>query len=218
MNTKPYSHRLTKAVVEAMRDFTKGECLLVQRDRNTPHCKPMNCHLNVQAQIASFGGRTINGWLLDRSPTFQRIGASHWSFHSIWEAPNGDWLDPTIDRNNNREYSTFWPDHDRRINLVEGLSYNDIVIFESKRALDLLDLSSQSIEPQRVYWTARGFSMFRSHRDHSGRYRYLRDEFPHNLARLKDDYGVRLVNGKLIRDGEGDGFVSSEIFFDYSVS
>ena len=195
--------------------FAQGECVLVKKDLATPNNRALNCHYNVKAQIELCGGKVVNGWLLDRTPNLLNNGVWHWSFHSIWETNDGNWFDPTIDKHNSREYSTFWPDTNRALNLEEGYAYNDIVIFESEHAVNLFGSLSTGVVTGEVFWAARNFALLKHHSEHSGRYRFLRPEFPNNYAKLERDYGLTVVNGCL--HGTTHQTAPIGLFFDYSV-
>ena len=215
MNTKAYTQRLNPTVASGMTKFAGSECCLVKKDLNTQNNRALNCHYNVKAQVEAHGGQCINGWLLDKTPSLINHGIWHWTFHSIWETKSGEWFDITIDKHNGREYSPFWADKGRTLNLIEGYGYNDIIIFASQYAVDMFSSLSDGIVLGEVFWTARGFSLLKHHSGHTGQYRYLRKEFSHNFDMLESDYNVRVVDGKLC--GE-DRLVPVDIFFDYSVS
>jgi len=216
MNTKHYTHKLSTSVAVAMSNFANGECLLVKKDLTTPNNKPLNCHYNVCNQIVSFGGKVVNGWLLDKTPSLIHNGIWHWSFHSVWEAQDGEWYDLTIDKHNGREYSTFYVDKQRSLDLQEGYGYNDILVFESQRSVETFAPLSEDVVSGEVYWTAKGFSLLKHHSEHTGRYLFLRKEFSHNFVRFEKDYGITVIDGRLYASSAE--LISEDIFFDYSVS
>lgn len=50
-----------------------------------------NCHLNVDALVATKGGKALRGWCIWECAGFLVEGMAH----SVWEQPGGDVIDPT---------------------------------------------------------------------------------------------------------------------------
>ena len=217
MNTTIYT-KLPSLVNDAMVKFALSECILV-RKINCPNSKPLNCHLNVAAQIEQLGGKVVNGWLLNRSP--QLLGLDVWifTFHSMWETDNGDLFDITTDKNNGRECSTFFIDKaNRKIDLTEGVSFNDVVIFNNVVQSNALKIGANPyFKYGEVYWTASNMSLFKTLTESNGEYRFLRAEYPHNYKLLEKQYKLSYTNGTLSLKNGGT-HISPYVAFDFSVN
>ena len=212
MNTKQYN-KLPKQVNDAIAQFTQSSCLLVPKYASNNSAKG-NCHYNVREQVQLHGGKIINGWLLHRNSMLINMGNWHWSFHSVWQNSKGELYDITYDPNNTRDFSTFIPDANRTIDLVAGVSYNDIAIFEHNAVTEPF-MQAYSLNYGEVYWTSS--SQFIPSSAFGGQYRLLRPEFAHNYALLEQKYGLKVVNGKLVSLNQTDN-VPVSLFFEYSLS
>lgn len=217
MNTTTYS-KLPSLVNNAMQDFAKSECVLVKKI-SSQYSKPLNCHLNVASQIKEFGGKVVNGWLLNKSSKL--IGMDMWcfSFHSIWETDSGEWFDITVDTKNAREFSTFFADNNnRKIDLVNGVSYNDIVIFNNESPTNALkNGNSPYLKYGEVFWTASNMSIFKALPESNGEYRFLRKEYPNNFKLLEKQYKIKYVDG-CITTTDGATHISQYVAMDFSVN
>lgn len=210
MNTKHYTN-LPVSVYNSITEHAGNKCLLVKKIK-VDGCKALNCHYNVENVVKNRGGKVINGWLLNRSSQFINNGVWVWTFHSVWEDANGDWFDITPDHNNERDCSTFVPDATRAADMQQGINYNDCVFF-SKESIFTLVTSAPIGE---LVWTYSGLKHF-APISCSGKYLLLRAEFPHNYDSLKRDYGLEIINGKLVNN-TGSNMLDSRIAFDYSLN
>jgi len=218
MNTKPYTERLPKSICNAMLSFANNECILVKQKLDTINNRVLNCHYNVNNQVNEFGGKAINGWLLNKESRLINNGIWYWSFHSLWQANDTEIYDITIDKHNSREFSTFWFDDKRSIDLKEGISYNDIVIFESPYSANSFNGSCDiDVIDSKVFWTLTTMQRIRDTVNYNGQYRFLRPEFPNNFAVLKEQYNVEVVNGKL-KSMTGEQGIHHNFLFEFNVS
>jgi hypothetical protein len=217
MNTTIYT-KLPSLVDIAMKDFAKSECVLVKK-LQSENSKPLNCHLNVASQVKQFGGKVVNGWLLNRSSKVIGMDIWNWSFHSVWATDSGDLFDITIDTKNERDCSTFFLDNaNRKIDLVNGVSYNDIVVFNNQSPSNVLkDSKSPYLTYGEVFWTANNMTIFRALHESNGEYRFLREEFPQNYKLLEKKYKLTFKNGALKLKGGGT-HISQYVAFDFSVN
>ncbi len=218
INVKSYHEKLPKVVGDAIKRFSNDECVLLKKKLDTRNNKALNCHYNVSQQISEQGGKCLNGWLLSKNSKLLEYGLWHWSYHSAWINSNGEAFDITIDKNNSRDFSTFVPDYTRIIDLKNGVSYNDIVIFEKTAiAQHYTEGIGFQVELGTVYWILNNLSQIRKTDDYNGKYRYLRPEFPGNSKRLERDYNVVIKDGKLTSLA-GDEVVNPNMLFEYSIS
>lgn len=209
-NTKSYTN-LPLIVNTAITEFAGNSCVLVKKITVAGSTKG-DCHLNVAKQVEEKGGKIISGWRLNRSPVLINNNAWYWTFHGIWEDVEGNWFDITPDNNNKREFTTFVADAKRYADLVEGVSYNDCVIFSKASILSM----ATRVPAGKLVWTYSSMSGF-APIECDGTYRWLFAEYPHNYAHLKQDYGVEIVDGALVSCVGADGVLST-IAFDYSFS
>jgi hypothetical protein len=201
-----------------MADFAKSECVLV-RKLSSEYNKPLNCHINVASQVKQYGGKVVNGWLLNRNSKFIGLDIWNFSFHSVWETDSGDLFDITIDEKNGRDYSTFFLDNaNRKIDLVSGVSYNDIVVFNNESPNRVLKSSENTyLTYGEVFWTANNMTIFRALTESKGEYRFLREEYPQNYKLLEKQYKLTFKNGALKLKGGGT-HISQYVAFDFSVN
>lgn len=218
INVKPYHGKLPKIVGGAIKEFSGAECILLKKKLDTRNNKALNCHYNVNHQVAEQGGKCINGWLLSKNSKLLGYGLWHWSYHSAWLNNSGEFFDITIDKNNTREFSTFVPDYTRTIDLKNGVSYNDIVIFENTPIVEhYTEGMGFKVDLGTVYWILNNLSVIRKTNDYNGIYRYLRPEFPENAKRLETDYNMVIKDGKLTSLA-GEEHIHRNMLFEYSIS
>lgn len=218
MNTKPYTDKLPSPIRSAMKNFVKNECVLVKQKLDTANNQALNCHYNVKKQVEEHGGKVVNGWLLNKESRLVSNGVWYWTFHSLWQANDKQIYDITIDKHNAREFSTFWYDNNRTIDLTDGISYNDIVIFDSKQPIDAFTgMCDVDVTDSKVYWTLTTMSRIRDTAEYDGQYRFLRPEFPNNYEFLREKYSVEVVNGKL-KSTTGQQNVHPNFLFEFNVS
>ncbi len=217
LNIKKYD-KLPITVLSAMKDFSSDDCALVVKKLDTANNKALNCHYNVDAQVKEFGGKAVNGWLLSRTPTLINNNLYYWTFHSLWQKNDDEIYDITIDKHNARDFSTFWFDNDRRINLTDGVSYNDIVIFENKSIISRYSgICEDVISAGKVFWTLTTMDRIRSTDSYNGEYRFIRSEFPNNSKLLLEKYNLAIVDGRLKRMDGSDG-VHPNCLFEFSLN
>ncbi len=219
-NTKPYNDKLPKVIRDGINNFAGNECVLVKQKLDTKFNRPLNCHYNVRDYVKEAGGEQINGWLLNRKSSFINEGVWHWSFHSIWKKNDAEFYDLTIDKHNSRDYSTFVPDHNRTLNLIDGVSFNDILILEhNKLTHQFNEIYDFEVKEGVAYWVLSNFTRIRNTADYNGEYRFLRPEFPGNTTELEKRYRITVVDGKLKNmDGDDDAEVNSNMLFEFNVS
>lgn len=215
-NTKSYQEKLPKIVGEIIRKFTDNECVLIKKKLDTKNNKPLNCHYNVDNQIKSNGGTCVNGWLLTNAAELTNIGLWRWTHHSIWQTETGELYDITKEMTNTRDYSPFVTDNNRKIDLINGIAYNDIVIFEKEDlARHYADGMGFEVNTGTVFWILSDLTKIRETKIYNGQYRYIRPEFPANYKQLEIDFKVTVKDEKLSSLTEND-IVDPNMLFEYS--
>lgn len=224
LDTTSYTDKLTPELNLTLKSFTGYETIMVRKvkEKDSLKGKAGNCHINVKKYIEKNGGTSVSGWLLNRIPTMNEKGMYVWSFHSVWMKPDGKLVDVTDDRHYiGRDKSIFIPDAKRVPDLVEGLSYNNIVIFTDRAFAQYYGNSiGFEILPNKVYWCDTVITRLIGQDEHSGVYRLLSSEYKHNLDKLCEEYELEIVNGKPVPKAGSkyvDGFPIKAVF-DYSLS
>ena len=218
-NTLPYD-KLPALVNNGIKSLTGNNPLLVKQKLDTPNNKPLNCHYNVANQIESFGGSLLNGWLLTKKSSLVKRGIWRWTYHSVWLKTHEECYDITKDKENSRDYSTFVPDNNRKINLKVGITYNDILIIENQELSDAYNESGIYDFEVKVgipYWVLPDMSRIRDTKSFDGKYRLIRPEFPINSKMLEEQYDLKIINGKLVSN-TGTQEVNSNMLFEFSLS
>ena len=218
-NTLAYD-KLPAVVNEGITSLTGNSPLLVKQKLDTPNNKPLNCHYNVANQIESFGGTLLNGWLLTKKSSLVNRGIWRWTYHSVWLKTHEECYDITKDKENSRDYSTFVPDKNRKINLKVGITYNDILIIENQELADAYNetgIYNFEVKVGVAYWVLPDMSRIRDTKSFDGKYRLIRPEFPHNSKMLEEHYDLKIINGKLVSN-TGTQEVNSNMLFEYSLS
>jgi hypothetical protein len=220
--TKIYTSKIPSGVKSAMEKFTSEECYLIRKRKKGLTGKGVqgNCHFNVEKLVSSIGGQRVPCWLLYRNKSVINKGIWVWSFHSVWRTPENEVVDVTQDQTyEGSDYTTVWFDKERDIDLTEGTSYNNIVIFENETiALAYSQMLQAQVDVGTVYWTTSTLQYVIGIENHSGKYRWLDDLFPNNILMLEKEYDCKAVNGKLIPNNEQQKRISTKLYFDYSVS
>lgn len=221
LNAKLYTDRIPKQVSTAMTSIANDHCYLIKRQANGNFVsgKAANCHRNVSNAAAAHGGEMVNGWLLFRIRKLTDVGVYVWAFHSVWRTSSGEIIDITDDKNYiDSEFSTFWYDPVRKVDLNEGITYNNLLIFASD---EIANHYSRAVGDHLVsgvpFWTTHDMKLVRRMNEHSGEYRLITPDYPNNISRLEEQYGVKIVNGKLTKNGSSDQLHSNSVF-DYSLS
>ncbi len=218
-NTLPYD-KLPALVNNGIKSLTGNNPLLVKQKLDTPNNKPLNCHYNVANQIESFGGSLLNGWLLTKKSSLVNRGIWRWTYHSVWLKTHEECYDITKDKENSRDYSTFVPDNNRKINLKVGITYNDILIIENQEFADAYNqtgIYDFEVKVGVAYWVLPDISRIRETKSFDGKYRLIRPEFPINSKMLEEQYDLKIINGKLVSN-TGTQEVNSNMLFEFSLS
>jgi hypothetical protein len=217
----PYSHKVPHAIRAGMEQFTGQDCFLIKRRKTglTGQGVQGNCHFNVKRWVDKVGGKRISGWLLYRNRTLLSKGLWVWSFHSVWQTPEGAVVDVTQDATySGSDFTTVWLDNSRDIDLDEGTSYNNIVLIENSTSANEFGKSiGHELMPGVPYWTIASMKTVIPIAEHSGKYRWLDESYAANINRLKEEYNCSVVGGKLVPNEGAGARVSTKILFDYSI-
>lgn len=226
LDVTSYADKLPPSLNAVMKEFAGGECVMVRKvkDKDKLKNKRANCHLNVKAYIDKFGGTSISGWILNRNAKLNENGMFSWCFHSVWQKIDGKVLDVTEDKNYiGRDKIIFVPDVSRVPDLTEGISFNNICVFTQKNFADLYGTAiGLKLATGKIYWTDTTATRMLEVENHSGSYRLLGPDYPHNLKKMCDEYELEIVNGKpMPKPGSkyehADG-LPIETIFDYSLT
>jgi hypothetical protein len=221
--TKLYTHKIPKRVRRAMKQFTQSDCYLVKRRRSgkTSEGKYRNCHTNVAYWVEHIGGESVDGWMLQREKGLLNNGWWSWAFHSVWKTPEGNLVDVTQNPlHEGKTHITFWKDKTRRVNLVDGISYNTVFVFANQRIAEHFSIqTNQRVQPSKVYWASMSNMMVKRVNEISGEFRLLTAEYPTNIKLLKDRTGLEIVDDNLfcpkhLREVE----TSADVLFDFCLS
>lgn len=223
LDTTSYADKLPPSLNGVIKDFIGGECVMVRKakEREKLTGKSGFCHDNVELVISKFGGTSVGGWLLSRRPEIIENGMYVWSFHSVWMKEDGKLLDVTDDKNYaGRDKSIFVPDSTRVPNLVEGIFYNNFVVFTERNfTLYYAQLIGRELKIDTPYWTDNSLHYLIEIDQHSGEYRRVSSKYSTNRTKMCDEYEIDLIEGKLIpRPGskyENDS-LPIRFLFDYS--
>jgi hypothetical protein len=218
-NTLAYD-KLPSLVNNSIKSFTGNSPLLVKQKLDTPNSKPLNCHYNVANQIELAGGSLLNGWLLTKKSSLVNRGIWRWTYHSLWLKTHEECYDITKDKENSRDYSTFVPDNNRKVNLKVGITYNDILIIENQELADAYNetgIYDFDVKIGVAYWVLPDISRIRETKSFDGKYRLIRPEFPLNSKMLEEQYDLKIINGKLVSN-TGTQEVNSNMLFEFSLS
>lgn len=151
-----------------------------------------NCHFNVIEHVNKYGGKVVSGWLFGSSGQTAKMGMWFWSFHSIWETADGLWIDVTEGKNNESKGRTvFCADNYRKIDIDEGISYNNICIISSASLAEkYTEYCEAKINNREIYWCNDDLSILRKLKEHNGKYRWLGGEYEKNFEILKEKYNI----------------------------
>jgi len=228
LDVTSYADKLPPSLNTLLNDFSGGECVMVRKikdkDKQNIKGRAGNCHINVKMFIEKHGGESVSGWILNRVPKLLDRGMYVWSFHSVWQKPDGKLLDVTEDKYYiGRDKSIFLPDSKRKPDLVEGISYNNfLVLTDHAFAKHYGESIGKQILSNVVYWCDNTMLRLMSLEEHSGEYRLLSDEYPDNVKRMCDEYELDMVGGQPVpKPGsryEKLGGVPTQMMFDYSIS
>ncbi len=222
LDTTSYTDKLPESLNSVLARFTGGSCIMVRKAKDGDKLKGRkgNCHLNVQDCIDKHGGSTVSGWLLNRDPIRAERGMYVWSFHSVWQKPDGKLLDVTEDKHYaGRDKSIFVPDSNRKPDMEKGIAHNNFVVFtEPNFATYYGNSIGKSLEANNVYWCNNTMLQLLHEDEHSGEY-FLLVNYPENQKNMGNQYGIDLIDGKLVTrsDSPYKDAVPVQIFFDYNL-
>jgi hypothetical protein len=212
LDTRLYSSKLPKIVSNAMRNFTNEECVLVKKRQKgkTSNNEELNCHANVSYWVNKIGGEIQNGWLLTRNRDLIKKGVWVWNYHSVWKTPEHKLADVTESSDYaTNHFTTVWLDNSRSVDLNKGIGYNNIIIFDNQKIVDLWNQHyEQNLEVGKLYWVSDCLRYFKNIEDHSGQYMWLREEYAENIKKLK----IEMEKYKDLKE------VPIDLIFDYSLS
>lgn len=220
-NSKNYSDKLPKNIRQPLQQFAGYDCLLVKRwsDNFGLETKQGNCHFNVKGYVEALGGEMINGWLLCRNRKLIDAGMWVWSFHSVWLTDENELLDVTEDKcYQNNAFSTFIPDMDRKVDLTEGINYNNIVIFDNEAFAKFFGNSiGVDIKTGVAYWISEDMLRVKELTEHTGQYRWLHEEYKNNQVMLLQKYGIAIVGDEIVKTDAANDELSADVLFDFSI-
>jgi hypothetical protein len=227
LDTTLYTDKLPPSLNKTLKSFTGSECVLVNKIKNFDKplldAKAGNCHLNVRNYIDAYGGSSVSGWILNRTQHLLLGGMYVWTFHSVWIKPDNKVVDVTDDLNyKGKDKITFIPDSARVADLTEGLFYNNVIILDGLNNATLHKLLlNEDLKINTPYWCNTSMNQFFSLDEHSGIYRSISARYPNNEKVLADEYGVDIVNRKLVARLESNNsnmdFIK-KLVFDFSLS
>lgn len=232
LDTTSYTDKLPFQLNEILKAFTGSECVMVRKIKDNDKRKIKNisasasgnCHLNVKAYIDKFGGKAQCGWLLSRVPKLLEREMYVWNFHSAWLTPDNKLLDVTNDKYYiGRDKTIFVADTQRVADIVEGLSYNNFIVFTNSNVVrqygDAVDLP---LELYKQYWCDNTLRRFIPIDEHTGVYRLINKEYTNNLKKMCEEYEVDIINGRPIPKPNSKydvlGALPTQILFDYSLN
>jgi len=221
-NSKIYSEKLPKSIRGSLQQFAGNDCLLVKKciDDYGLEKRAGNCHNNVKGYVEALGGEMINGWLLNRNKRLMSVGLWVWSFHSVWLTDENELLDVTDDKHyKTNAFTTFIPDAIRKVDLEEGVNYNNIVIFENEAfAKHCGSRIGVDIKVGIVYWVSEDMLRMKELSEHSGQYRLVHKEYKNNISMLHQKYGIAIVDNKIVKTDSANDDLSADVLFDFSLS
>jgi hypothetical protein len=216
-----YTHKIPSNVREGMSLFSADECYLIQRRKKGLTGKGIqgNCHFNVQGWVDKIGGERLTGWLLYRNRSLINKGLWVWVFHSLWKTPEGQVVDVTQDSTyEGSDFTTVWLDKSRDIDIKEGTSYNNVVVFENSTSANNFTKNVGTEALVGVpYWTTPSMNNILKISEHTGKYRWVDESFSDNVKLLESEYNCKVKDGRLVPNEGASKQISSKIFFDYSV-
>jgi len=216
-----YTHKIPSNVRDGMSTFSGEECYLIRRRKKGLTGKGIqgNCHFNVQGWVDKIGGERLTGWLLYRNRSLINKGLWVWVFHSLWKTPEGQIVDVTQDSTyEGSDFTTVWLDKSRDIDISEGTSYNNVVVFENNTSAKNF---TKNVGTEALvgipYWTTPSMNDILKISEHTGKYRWVDESFSENIKLLESEYNCKVKDGKLVPNEGASNQISSKIFFDYSV-
>jgi hypothetical protein len=146
------------------------------------------------------------------------MGMWVWSFHSVWETAEGLWIDVTLDKSYEHKGRTvFCADKYRKIDLEEGVSFNNIFMTSSAEfAEKYAEFSNTKINNREIYWGNDDFSTLRTLKEHTGQYRWLGGEYKKNLSILQEKYNIIFNKDGAVDLTNINGTIE-DAYFDFSL-
>jgi len=220
LNLRRYNDKVPSSVKIAMEQFTGNNCYLVPRDlaKSKEMNSEGNCHSNVASFIQANSGTYQRGWLLARNRKLMSMGVYVSSFHTVWVSNESKTLDITADIHyEGAAYSTVWYDDIREPDLVYGVNYNNIIIYETEAIAAMFSsVIGKTINAGELYWTTRKMNRVLPLSEHNGQYRWIDGEWLNNRLLVEQQYDCRIEGGRLV--GKQANELDEAIFFDFGVS
>jgi len=192
---KPYAKKIPKRVRNSMQTAIGGQCFLVKKletsESGEHACRAFtSCHSQVQNLVDTQGGKRIQGWQLFTHKTYIDLGIYLWVFHSIWQTPEGEHLDLTVDIDALGGNSiVFWPDPKRKVDLSKGYNFNSLLVCETEKGTEPMTVASSTrIQKSKLYWATADSRNVLPYTESDGIYRYLTEEYAHNRQLFKQRY------------------------------
>jgi hypothetical protein len=211
LEVKSYSHKLPTIVRKAMQNFTNEDCVLVKKRQKgkTSNNTENNCHDNVNYWVNKIGGEIQNGWLLVRNRRLIKMGVWVWNYHSVWKTPESKLADVTAnDEYATNHFTTVWLDNNRTVDLKNGIGYNNLIIFDNQKAIDLWNNEYKlDLKVGELYWVSDCLRYFKKLVEHNGQYLWLHEEYADNRKKFQME----------IKQYESVEDFPIDILFDYSL-
>ena len=212
---------LPKSINSTLMSFIGNEYVEVKKfeEKEKLLNKIGNCHLNVQAYVDKFGGSSVSGWLLNNKQTYIQRQMFIFSFHSVWQKPDGSWLDVTEDKDYiTNENTIFVHDVQRLPDLLEGISFNNFVIITEPNFAEYYGGAlSKKIHINNAYWIDISLKHLLNIDEHDGTYRLIGPNYPKNIEMMCKKYNLEMIDGKAQAKLKS-GKLPVKFLFDFSVS
>jgi hypothetical protein len=219
--TKIYGSKLPPKVNNLMWNFTGNSCLEVMKLQESLglNQKRLNCHANVIEHVSVYGGEVMNGWLLMKNKKLNKSGVWVWSFHSIWKTSEGLLIDVTFDENYEAcDRTIFYPDKFRKVDLEQGIAYNNIMIFSNAKFTEhYSSYIGEKLTTREIFWTNESLIRVKRLKQHTGQYRLLKAEYKENRKLFEETYGVKILENGGLDSTNFKGNMEDAIF-DFGVS
>ena len=220
LNLKRYNDKIPSSIKIAMEQFTGNNCFLVPRDiaKSKGMNSQGNCHSNVASFIQANSGTYQRGWLLARNRKLISMGIYVWTFHTVWISNESKVLDITDDENyKDVPYSTVWFDDIRGPDLVNGVNYNNVIIYETEAIAAMFSsVIGKTINAGELYWTTSKMNRVLPISEHNGQYRWIDDKWSNNRLLIEQQYDCRIEGGRLV--GKSANELDESIFFNFGIS
>lgn len=215
MKVKRYVGSIPANVSKAMGRFAGGVLASVDRIASDQVMQKGSCHPNVEAWVVDNGGKAVTGWMLTKINQLTSAGIWVWVFHTVWQDAKGNLLDIT-DQGvfHDVEKTIFWVDIFRKPDLVEGFSYNNVLVIDNSAFAEHYGQSiGIDIKAGDIYWATPDMLYLKPQSKHTGRYRLLGDNYATNEKLFEVASGAKFSGDKLV----GTDSISRELMLDYSL-